>query len=227
MNESFRLISLIAALAALGLVGCGEDAVMPGVDSGTFDAAGTDAGEPDSGSRSEDAGTDASPDYDRDGVPDAVDCEPMNAVFGSTSERSCSTLCGDGMETCTDGVWGACDAPTECLCSTEGATRIHPCGMCGEQGEACRGGVWTATSVCTGEGECSAGDVEDRSMPDYCRLEQRLCGSECTWGSWVVVMTGECRRGERRCTWGPPPRNYRCTDECRMELDPDCKVRVP
>lgn len=168
-------------------------------DGGPADDAGGDAAQP----------TDAGPaDSDGDGTPDASDCDPRDASIAETADRDCSNACGVGEELCREGVWGACSAPTDCLCDTPGETRLTACGNCGQMAEQCTDGSWVSTSECHDEGPCSPGATEmmDRGR---CGVNQRICRMDCSWGDWaVLVPRGECspyafycpvqRAGERR-----------------------------
>ncbi|MBZ0119975.1 MAG: hypothetical protein K8H88_23505 [Sandaracinaceae bacterium] len=183
----------------------------------------------DAPSASPDGGSDAGPpDRDSDGVPDALDCGPDDPATGRTASRGCMNDCGMGTEPCSDGTWGACSAPTDCLCDTAGMRRIVTCGRCGEQAQECQGGVWTATSACLNQGECEAGAVETTD-PVQCGVDQRLCRSDCTWGDWtVLVPRGECAPGSSSCISLPGGGgDLLCTDDCRWVDNPCCPVPCP
>lgn len=235
MDAMRRRLAIMEVCAAALLLCSACDSPMPDGDAGGADV---DAGVADSGPR---LGVDAGPDFDggtlvdagqadtdSDGVPDAVDCDPADDTVGTSASRACSGPCGSGDETCSDGVWAACDAPEDCVCDEEGAARVATCGMCGEQSQMCVGGMWEAQSQCLNQGECVPATVEDR-MDDMCGHDQRICQATCEWGEWSVLQSpGECRAGMRGfCAVGAPSTDYICTEECTRIDDPDCQVVVP
>lgn len=202
----------IHIVAASLLLACGGEMPVPG----------DDAGRSDSGAASRDAGTDAGGDADGDGdgVPARVDCDDADPAVGASAERACSTECGGGMERCTDGVWTACDAPTDCACSTPGMMRLVGCERCGMQSQRCSDSmVWEAVSECLGQGECEVAAVETRMTP-RCGTEQRLCGSTCAWGAWSsVVADGECEPGTSDFCSPDDLNRRRCDESCRWNDD--------
>src|SRR5688572_25375333 len=78
-------------------------------------------------------------DTDLDGTPDTTDCAPSDPAVGTTHSRACDNGCL-GTESCTMGVWSACDAPTSCC--TAGQTQTVPCGRCGTQAQRCENNRW-------------------------------------------------------------------------------------
>lgn len=218
--------------------GCGQpalvndDSATPGQDSGPasdaapdaprdagFDSGVSDAAPIDAPADANDV--DAFVDTDGDGVADAADCDPADPGVARTGTRACTNSCGSGTQTCTDGVWAVCSAPTDCACTTPGATRVADCGMCGTQGQTCTAGVWTPNSACLGQGECNAGMSETMNL-SRCGQQQRLCDSSCHWGSWVTtVPRGECTAGEMECL-GPgfPPLPCWCNSMCMCDPAP-------
>jgi len=183
---------------------CARMVLLPGVVLGLVMVAGcgaTVSGDGDGGTPGQDVGTgvstdggaDAPVDGDGDGIVAGVDCNDADATVGSAATRPCSTACGAGSEVCTAGVWAACNAPTDCTCTTPGAMRIAPCPRCGTQSEQCTGGMWQAVSACIGQGACEVAAVETMTN-DYCGQSQRICGTTCAWSAWTVtVPNGECR----------------------------------
>lgn len=134
-------------------------------------------------------------DGDGDGVLREVDCDDADVNVGRTGSRSCASGCGEGTETCTDGVWSACDAPTDCACTGDG-TQTIPCGRCGMQTQRCVGGEWTNEGACTGEGVCTPGATDTGS--EACgtcgtQMLTRTCTGNCAWGDWAT--TGACMGG--------------------------------
>src|SRR5690606_39162725 len=98
-------------------------------------------------------------DEDGDGVPATVDCDDGDPTLGMSGTRPCAApgcAAENGVQTCTMGRWGACDAPScECSVDEEGTTREVACGNCGTQLQRCTGGAWVNDGACTGSGECS------------------------------------------------------------------------
>ena len=192
-------------MASCWLLGCG-DGRGPGTDAAVIDGGSGDGG---------------SADGDGDGVVAALDCDDANASVGETAERACSSACSAGVERCTRGVWAACDAPTDCACSTPGMMRLASCARCGMRSERCGdAGLWEAVSDCLDQGECEVAAVEER-MTTMCGTEQRLCGSSCAWGDWSSsVPDGECVPLD----FAPCPddelRSLRCDATCHWE--PEC-----
>ncbi len=116
-------------------------------------------------------------------------------------ERPCTSACGSGTETCTDGLWGPCSAPTpstetcnglddDCDGQTdEGLSR--PCAnACGSGTEVCTDGLWADCSaprpgieVCNGlDDDCDG--LVDEGLSRPCASD---CGSgteTCVSGAW-------------------------------------------
>jgi formylglycine-generating enzyme required for sulfatase activity len=190
----------VIALAVIALAACSEapavdgdagvDAAIEPPDSST---AVPDAGDPegDSGGEAPDGGIDG----DGDGIQRADDCDDADPDVGSTATRACTSSCGAGLERCTDGAWGACDAPTECACTTIGMTRTVPCGRCGLASQTCQTDLtWSVPTECLGESECFEGDIE-REM-EMCGERARICDATCHWREWTeVAPPGECEAG--------------------------------
>lgn len=173
----------------------------------------------DSGGDADALGDDAGPtgvDMDGDGLSADRDCDDMNAALGDSAERTCSGACGDGLERCSAGVWGMCDAPADCVCSTPGMMRLVGCERCGTQSQRCSdAGVWEAASVCTDQQECEVADVEERRS-SRCGTEQRVCGAMCAWGEWTLITAeGECAPGEAGLCPGSTSRLRVCDEMCR------------
>lgn len=183
-----------------------------------MDAAGQDAGGPDAGTDA--AGADGGPiDTDGDGVREPYDCDDSDSAVRTESTRPCSSACGTGIETCLRGTWNACNAPTDCVCITDGMTRNVTCGLCGTRRQSCTGGAWADSGACTNAGSCVPGDTQTRDT-GYCVSETRACSTSCAWSAYSDDGTrGECAAGymevcvypfQRRrlcsvdCMWGPP-----------------------
>jgi hypothetical protein len=207
--------SLLLVLAAVAL-GCSGGPGEPDAGEAPDASQPADGGQPDP-----DVDGGATPDdADDDGVPTASDCDDADPGVGESAERECSTECGDGTERCAMGVWGDCDAPTECLCDTPGTMRITPCGRCGMQSERCSDdGRWESVSECLNQGECDVAEVETR-MTDLCGTEQRLCDSSCMWGEWSeVVPDGECEPGDLAACSSDSGLFLHCDETCHWETE--------
>ncbi len=179
-----RTLSVVGPLVTWLAVGCGQavvtdDAFVNAVDAST-------------------PGPDAPADVDGDGILSSLDCNDSDPMVDSSATRACTSDCGEGNETCSNGIWSACSAPTDCDCTTPGATRIAVCGNCGMQSQTCTGGRWTPGSACLNEGECAVGAVESMSTRG-CGERQRICAASCSWGEWTqtVPNSGECLQGDR------------------------------
>lgn len=168
-------------------------------------------------------GPDAPSDMDGDGFLSSVDCDDADPMVTHYATRPCTSACGEGNETCAEGRWNACGAPTDCDCSMPGATRIAMCGNCGMQSQTCTGGRWTPGSACLSERDCSVGAVETVDT-EYCGLRQRLCDASCAWGMWeFLVADGVCRRGEMRICPDTMAGYQTCDDSCVWDLT--CRPR--
>lgn len=195
-------LSMAPLLALFALAGCGTGPA-PAEDDAAVES--PDASMPVDASSVADTGP---PDEDGDGIPTGRDCNDADRSVGTTGDRPCSTMCGSGVEACAEGVWGACSASTDCLCTMAGATRAAACGNCGMQMETCTSGRWTATSGCIGQG-CMPGAVETETG-SQCFERQRICSAECAWSDWEVTRpAGPCVPGA--CE---PLIGQMCTEEC-------------
>jgi fibro-slime domain-containing protein len=132
--------------------------------------------------------------------------------------RSCSTACGEGLQTCRSGAWQACEVPPV----------VRSCqGMCGEGTQECRNEQWKAcvipstrlpctnncgqgTQLCENEkkGICEVAPVEG-TCTNTCGTGSRTCTNNL-WGTCAVApvvetCTSVCGTGSRKCTnnvWG-------------------------
>jgi len=85
---------------------------------------------------------------------------------------------------------------------TPGATQDRDCGDCGLETRTCGGdGTWGVFGPCTGEGDCSPGDVEGR--PCDGGAEQRTCEATCVWSAYGPCEGG-CASGETEPCYGGP-----------------------
>ena len=162
-------------------------------------------------------------DTDDDGVPDTLDCDPMDASVGTMAEHLCTGACGEGLERCTDGVWTECSAPTSCDCEPGAPPRMIACERCGMQRQTCIEGRWTNDGGCTAMGACSPGEVGMGSGCGNCGVERRTCGMDCSWGAWACEGEGECAAGAMQsesascgtCGSGTQTRTRTCDSMCR------------
>jgi hypothetical protein len=123
--------------------------------------------------------------------------------------QSCSTACGPGTQTCTDGAWSTCqlDATPACQPGESGTCTLtpdEPPGMwfCSDTCE-----VGPCVPICTPgtTTECTAN----------CGPGQTTCQDDGTWGECVEYVVPTCRPNEVSICNGPDGAGYwRCTDEC-------------
>ena len=141
--------------------------------------------------------------------------------------RPCSTVCGEGEEVCSGGVWGACSArqPTSETCNgiddncdgeiDEGLSR--PCStICGTGTEFCVLGSWVdctarlpSSEICNGIDDDCDGSIDEGNPGGGGR-----CGTDvgaCEFG------TETCIGGTLRCTGGINPFPEICNG-----IDDDC-----
>jgi hypothetical protein len=191
---------LVVSLASVAGCALGNDGVHPRGDgsAGRMDAA-VAACEPpcDTGEVcQEGACVPAGVDSDGDTVPVELDCDDDDPTIGTVAEQLCTSACAEGLTRCTDGVWDACDAPTDCECNTGDPPRTIACAQCGMQTQSCVGGAWTNDGVCMNQGACTPGDVEDLGACTNCGRSQRTCQADCTWGAPECLDAGACAAGE-------------------------------
>ena len=119
--------------------------------------------------------------------------------------RTCSTACGEGLQTCHSGVWQVCEVPpVERSCQ----------GVCGEGTEECTNGKWKACVIPGTRLPCS----------NNCGPGTQLCENEkkgiCEVEPVVGTCTNNCGTGTRTCTsnvWGTcevDPVVGTCTNNC-------------
>jgi hypothetical protein len=229
----------------LGILGVGCALDRDGLGAGGDGGGRADGGVDDSGRGDVDGGTscvdasdcegglvcvlrecvDPASDADMDGVPTDRDCDDGDPSVGMLGERGCSSSCADGLERCTDGVWGACDAPTTCDC-TSGETRSLSCAMCGTRMQTCSSaGMWEDDGGCTGAGPCVPGSMESIGTCGDCGVAQRTCNDSCTWDAAVCVGEGACTPGTPgsdvqgcgACMIGTQTRTRMCNSSCAWD----------
>ncbi len=163
-------------------------------------------------------------DEDMDGVNAAADCDDTNGAIGRMAERVCTGPCGAGVEQCSDGVWGACSAPTECDCSDGDAPRTIACPGCGTQTQVCMGGVWVDDGACETSGDgCNPGETRGGAPCGMCGMAQEICDLSCTWQEGSCEgESGECAPGDidtdmescGGCGTGTRTRTHSCSATC-------------
>lgn len=163
-------------------------------------------------------------DVDGDGYPAASDCDDDDPSVVPGSTRPCETECGTGTETCSEGSWQACTAPTECEC-VPGDERPEPCGRCGSVTRSCgQDGRWGGAGACSGEGECMFGDSQEQTCGS-CGQQIRFCAANCVWGDWGgCVEGGECVPGviDSRSCGRCGTQGRTCGDDCAWGAWGEC-----
>ncbi len=145
-------------------------------------------------------------DADNDGSPDSTcggsDCADLDSTIGAGSTRACASACGaTGVEMCADGVWTACDAPTDCAC-TPGAVDSVPCALCGTATRTCGDdGQWSELSACGDQGVCEPGTQQAVSCGELdctspvAGSQMDTCTVACVWSAGACVGAPECCPG--------------------------------
>ena len=199
-NSSNLAVVLILCGSVVGSA-CGESKTLSDAGLGE-DMNVDDAGDVLDGARDAENDATVTVDADGDGILVAVDCDDGDAAVGRTASAPCSSSCATGVRTCTDAVWAACDASTDCACPTAGATRTTACGNCGLQSQRCSdANVWEGVSPCLGEGECAPAAFEHDTT--RCGDRARICDDACAWRPWTVTTPqGECEAPETRTPTG-------------------------
>ena len=165
------------------------------------------------------------------GTPSAEVCDgkdnDCNGQVDDNLRRACSTKCGKGQQSCTNGKWDACNAPqpqTE-TCNDkdddcdgqvdEGVTRECST-ICGKGTETCKGGKFVScdaqkpvAEVCDGKDNDCNGKVDD-GVPD------KACRGKCGSG------TQSCQNGQWDACNVPQPTAETCNgkdDDCNGQTD--------
>lgn len=104
-------------------------------------------------------------------------------------------------------------------CSSEGMFRTVSCECGGTQNERCMDGFWVQATACSAVHVCDPGAFETQDAR-RCSVEQRVCGDDCQWQLWqVVVPPGECDAGYSTCLLGM---NCDCQADCTCQPVPGC-----
>lgn len=159
-------------------------------------------------------------DRDGDGIPAEIDCDDDDPEVGTEAERTCTSACGVGSESCTAGVWSACSAPLTCDCAPGTPPREASCGTCGTRTQECVEGMWLDVSECSGGGACMPGEIarETRSCGACNRGTQertRSCGASCEWGEWGG-WSACSEPGVNECTAGAVDTEERACGNCNL-----------
>lgn len=225
-SRAWQFILVLAISGAIAGCATGGDVTPRGGDGGPGIDSGDDPGVCDppcaDGEMCSAGSCVPSTDSDGDGLDGTIDCDDADPTVGSVAERACTGACGEGVETCTDGVWSDCSAPTSCDCEAGAPARTIDCMHCGTQRQICSGGTWTNDGVCTGAGPCSPGEIGTGGACGNCGMERRTCGADCTWGAWACEGEGVCAAGATQdemescgsCGTGSRTRTRTCDATC-------------
>lgn len=129
------------------------------------------------------------PDADGDGTPDHLDCAPDDPTIGAVAEEACTSDCATSVRTCADGVWGECQAPTSCTCTSDERREVACDGCGGLRAQRCEDGTWVDDGTCVTTAECVPGEREVEAS-ESCGLggeRTRECSGSCTYGSWACT----------------------------------------
>jgi len=147
-------------------------------------------------------------DNDCDGIVDGI-------------EKDCFTMCGDGKETCNNGIWGKCSAEEPKLCKNYDNCQMEemcvvqcpsaPAEQCNGMDENCDGQV-DETFACT------IGEMQEQGCGN-CGTQSRTCTGSCTWGGWSACNgQGECVKGTSKiegvCGSKCGQQKWQCSNQC-------------
>jgi hypothetical protein len=159
-------------------------------------------------------------------APTDCSCTP-----GEDRQIKCG-MCGMQTQHCgPKGQWadmGTCSG--EGVCGPGGKEDRGACGLCGKATRTCLETCQWDMDLCTGEGECTAGDSE--SEPQSCgvcgteKTRSRSCSTSCAWDAWSDW--GACSKvpgcspntqdtdsqGCGNCASGMQTRNRSCGTDC-------------
>ncbi|MGZ3418533.1 MAG: Kelch repeat-containing protein, partial [Polyangiales bacterium] len=149
----FIAVVLTGCFRNLDFAPCQEDPSQPIC----FDSGTTDSSSIDSGEI--DTG-DFETASDSDTVETTTDSGALDSDLGDTIDAT------DGSEA------GACTGPS-----------MQTCGKCGTQTRTCTDAIWSAWSTCSGEKECTPGDVMagTGTCPGALEKKSKTCSAACGW----------------------------------------------
>jgi len=116
-------------------------------------------------------------------------------------EKDCFTMCGNGKEKCTNGVWGVCSAQAPKLCKNWQSCQMEdmcvqvcptaPQEQCNGMDENCDGKI-DETFACT------IGQMKEQKCGN-CGNQSSTCTGQCSWGPWSDCGgQGQCSPGQSK-----------------------------
>lgn len=124
----------------------------------------------------------------------------LDTIVTLATKRVCYTDCGSGYESCINGEWKNCTAPTSCCVDTNDTCNTGLEGVCGIGRMRCVDGRLTCVQVnFPTEEECNLlddncnGSIDDGIAPKVCF---NSCGHQgtqsCVFGNWTKCNAAPC-----------------------------------